>query len=197
MLYRVFKLSSVMILVISGTVIAGDNRVRIFTRDGVIRQQVTSHALNTNGSSLVSVTQRGVVDPAVVVDAALSRQPVHEHLIEVQVGHTTVYLDPSRDYTRQRRNATMTQNNYITAAIQKHQRLTRCGVKLIRGADHAARVKSRKVYPRMILLPRPDLGWPKSSPKRTPGKPVHPHQDDMQRKPGKMAAASGALVSTR
>ena len=161
-LSRVFKLSGVMVLTIAGVAIAGDNRVTIHTRHRVMESQVTHHNLNTHGSGLASVIQRRVVDPDVVVGAALSRQPVHDHLIEVQVGHTTVYLDPSRDYARQHRNVTLTHRNYIAAAIQKHQSLTCGGVKLIRGIDHTRQMRSRVIFPKMILLPRPDLAGPNS-----------------------------------
>ncbi len=190
MLRRAYYLSILPLLAASSIAAAGHNTVITVTRDTVRKPQVTSHALSSNGSGLVTVTQRDTVAPAAVVKATLSRQPVHPHLVEVQVGHTTIFLDPSTDPTRQHRYAHMTQPNYLTAALQRHEAITRGKVTSTYGRVYRAN-KHRMVYPRMIFLPRPQLGKP--APRVTPkGAPM----PNIPQKPKREEARPRKLVAS-
>ena len=197
MVMRTLKLGSLIVLAVAGVATAGDNRATVLTRNSVLTPQITSHPVITNGSSLVSMTQREVVEPRAVVNRYLSNQPVHPHLIEVQVAHTTVYLDPSVDYLRQHRHSTMTERNYITAALQQYQSRTRSRARVIHARRYRPSKRAAGAHPEMILLPRPDRQWttPKAHPKKNPMPKLAPAPRKDPSKPGKLLASANSSSS--
>lgn len=136
---------------------------------------VMSHQVSSNASGLIAVVLRPVVAPSAVVSAELSDQPVHGHLIEVQVAHTQVYLDPRVDYLRQHPDSRMP-NNYITAALHRHHSLTKSGARIVVGLQ-SPRVRQR--YLREALMRERGLGGSQPAEERSPmpSMPEAPRED--------------------
>jgi len=93
------------------------------------------HYLHNAGRRANAVVTRRVVDPGVTVSRSLSEQPVHPHLVEVQVGVTTIYLDPHKEYYRQNEYP-IDENHTIMRALRLHD------------AFHANRARIIRHHPR-------------------------------------------------
>lgn len=173
-------------LAMASVVMAG--QARVVTRYSAGSTVPKVLRANTDSTRLVKVVQRQVVQPAAVVSAALSDQPVHAHLVEVQVGHTEIFIDPRVDHLRQSPHTTM-QRSFITAALQRHHRETRSHATTVHGRQ--ARPMKRMIRPRMIIL-RPDYldNRPQAKPKKgpIPTVPAAPNEKKLQKGASKLMA---------
>ena len=75
----------------------------IVTRDSPARveaREVERVPVSPVRSRYPHIVYRPVFETAATIDRELAMQPVHPHLIEVSVGHTTITLDPHQNLRR-------------------------------------------------------------------------------------------------
>lgn len=135
---------------------ADNHGVQVVTRaSGMHSDQVVMHpVVSTPASHVEHVVTRSVVEPAAVVSRGLAMQPVHPHLIEVKIDHSTIYLDPQVDYLRQDRYSIMPKN-YLTMALQRHSKMAASMNRIVRNPLAHGMQREVQVQPRMIIL-KPD-----------------------------------------
>jgi hypothetical protein len=104
-----------------------------------------------------AIVVRPITHPAATVSRELSEQPVRPHMIEVRVGQTTTFLDPTANY-RGSRPGSLDEGHWILRSQKKAAEVQ--GTRVVYGRDHAKpTVKADPIRPSMILL-RPGLKAP-------------------------------------
>lgn len=154
----------------------------------------------SNSGAPVSVIKRPVLVPDATVSRAISETPVHPHLIEVRVNHTTVYLDPEKDYTNLRPDGRgLPEDHSLVRAHNLAMRMRAVNEqRVFYGSDRSNGAKAALPKPRMTIIkpkpfakPRKDRGEPENlevappSPWKTPEVPGAPDGESA----GRVAAA--------
>ncbi len=124
---------------------------------------------------------RHVVDSASVVSRELSDQPVHPHLIEVQVVNVTVWLDPEKDYIRQGFYK-IDENHHIPAAQRLAWSLRAPRARTYWGSNSGTYDSQRTIRPFMILM-KPQF--------RNAPLPARPQQIPARKRKPKLALLAG------
>ena len=131
---------------------------------------VTANGQVWSAAHGVRVITQQVAVLATTVSCALGDQPVHPHLIEVQVVNTTIWLDLKKDYIRQG-HYKIDENHFIPAA-QRLARSLRAGhAYTIWGSQRQVQERSKTIHPHMILM-KPKfrhLPQPRQAPPVVPG----------------------------
>lgn len=136
-----------------------------------IQHQTQTHPAYTAGNSQsdVHVVSRSVTEPSAVINRALSEQPVHPHLIEVRLVHTTVHLDPEKNYERSGRVGRRNPNEKLLKAQCLWKYLNARKAYVIYGRGHQA-IETATVKPRVIIM-KPNEHAPKYNMPQVPAQP--------------------------
>ena len=130
---------------------------------------------------IARMVTRHVADPNASVSRELSEQPVHPHLIEVQVVNTTIWLDPEKDYIRQGFYK-IDENHHIPAAQRLARSLRAPGARTYWGSHAGTHDSARTIRPFMILM-KPQF--------RNAPLPARPQQVPDRKRNAKLAFAAG------
>ncbi len=131
-------------------------------------------------SRTARVVTRHVVDRAALVSRDLSEQPVHPHLIEVQVVNTTIWLDPDKDYIRQG-FYNIDENQHVPAAQRLALSLRAPRARTYWGSRSRAYDSQHTIRPFMILM-KPQF--------RNAPMPARPQQRPDRKRNAKLASVA-------
>ena len=129
---------------------------------------VTNSRLLRPSARYMHVVRRGVADPAAVVSREVAEQPVHEHLVEVRMINTTVWLDPQKQYIRRGSHYKIDHNHSIPAAARLARSLLAGQAHTVWGSGHLSEPAPQVFQPQMILLKPQFEHAPKARPKAEP-----------------------------
>lgn len=98
-----------------------------------------------------TVQRHEVVEPAAVVSEALSRQPVHTHLVNLVVVNTPITVDPQRDFTRP--TGGIDEGHYLREAQRQWHRRQAAPARVVRNPHltPSSHVKQDLPTPRAII----------------------------------------------
>jgi len=158
----------------TGTAVAwagGYGDARIVRNDQLTRP--VTHRFNENSVLHLGVVQRPVTQSAALVSRALSDQPVHEYLVEVNVVNTTIYLDPQKDYYRQGQYR-IGEDHHILRALRLHAALTARPARVIRHTPSGQSARETDGIEPVMIINKGELFQRKDRPT-----PTTPKQDKL------------------
>ena len=165
-----------MIAVLAAGTIGGTKPARVIYGTEAadpIQYQIQTHPVYAAGfsESDVEVVLRSVTQPAAVISRALSEQPVHPHLIEGRFVHTTVYLDPEKNYERTGRVGRRNPNEKLLRAQRLWKYLNARKAHVVYGRGHRPAVASA-IEPYMIIMKPKERRAPKHNMPQVPAPPT-------------------------
>ena len=140
-----------------GAYIVGRSTDAIIGRAGGEATMVRRHRVgrSIDHARLVS---RPIVARDAVISRGLSEQPVHEHLVEVQMVNTTIYIDPDATYSSLG-NGGLDADHSIVRAQRLYKALhTASSAYIVRSPMAEQAVSVKGITPRAIMhmpIPRP------------------------------------------
>lgn len=120
---------------------------------GVVCHPLASPVREQHAAVLVD---RPVVEPAATVSRALSEQPVHPYLAELKLVHTTIYIDPRKNYMDGPLGG-LDRNHDIVKAKSLYLSLHARPAHVVRRPATAARTPDPATIQPKVILFRPDV----------------------------------------
>lgn len=148
-------------------------------RPRIIRSPHMTH-YTLDDPQAVTLVDRRVVEPAAVVSNALSNQPVWPDKIELIVGDTTVYLDPTNRYTLRQLQQLPEDHSLVRAYRLWLGLRTGSSARVIRGATRPDPVDVSRIVPSLIIQKPGTTPKQGDGPAPIPNVPASPERDQVK-----------------
>ena len=126
------------------------------------------YRVHTSPRRQVHLVERAVTNSAAVVSRELAEQPVHEHLVEVRVVHTTIYLDPEKNYIRQNQYR-IDEDHHILKALRLHAALSAKPARVIRNEAAGEMTDETATITPVLIIDKKDLPPKQERKEKLPG----------------------------